>query len=121
MRALLAILLPTLFFACDDTVGPCTDENVPSVRVTVLDINGDIFENPQVVFSSEGMGGNIFCDEYGPGEYVCGWETAGAIHIQAWAEGYGSEASLITVEEDECHVITEEVTLTLLAEEFQPN
>ena len=44
---------------------------------------------------------------------ACGWEEAGDIRLIAGRVGMTSTTTVVTVEADECHVITEEVELVL--------
>ena len=102
-------------FACsdggdDDDPVVCTADFRPSVLVTVLD-GETVVVDATVEFSVDG-------DAQQPcanleGQYACGGEQAGGSLITA-TRGDQSGSVALRVAADECHVITEEVTLRLL-------
>jgi hypothetical protein len=49
----------------------------------------------------------------GGGLWQCGQEEAGTFVVTATAGGHTTESATVTVGTDECHVITEHVTLSL--------
>jgi hypothetical protein len=103
-------------FACadggDDGV-VCTDDFRPSVLVTVLD-GETVVDDAVVEFSVDGDAQQA-CDNLEEGRYACGGEQAGDFLITATRSDQSGSVAL-TVTEDECHVITEEVTVQLLVD-----
>jgi hypothetical protein len=105
-------------FACsdggddDDDGVLCTADFRPSVLVTVLD-GETVVDDATVGFSVDGDAEQP-CDNL-EGLYACGGEQAGDFLITA-TRGDQSGSLALTVTADECHVITEEVTLLLLPE-----
>lgn len=93
----------------------CTDQEVPSIEVTVTDsqgadvTTGDVVWNmaaeddlPEACFN---MGGNM---------WSCGYETEGELIVEISNAGpYEDYAQIVTVGADECHVITEQLDAVL--------
>jgi hypothetical protein len=96
----------------DDEGVLCTADFRPSVLVTVLD-GETVVDDALLEFSVDGDAQQA-CDNL-EGRYACGGEQAGDFVITA-TRGDQSGSVALTVAEDECHVITEEVTLRLLPE-----
>jgi hypothetical protein len=100
-------------FACsdggDDDGVVCTDDFRLSVLVTVLD-GETVVDDATVEFSVDGDAQQP-CDNL-EGQYACGGEQAGDFLITA-TRGDQSGSVALRVTEDECHVITEEVTLPI--------
>jgi hypothetical protein len=87
----------------------CTAEFRFSTLVTVL--NGETpVDDAAVEYSVDGSDPSA-CDAFGT-QYACGGEEAGDFLITA-TRGEQSGSVAVTVEEDECHVIPQEVTLRL--------
>jgi hypothetical protein len=123
--ALLALALAPLLSACG-YLGPrdCTDEARSSVVVSVVDASGAAVHDAVVRFSidggaeemaqcmpiSGGGGGTpIRCENW-----IAGWERGGNYTIKVESpDGTRRAEQQLTVTEDECHVKTEQVTLTL--------
>lgn len=85
---------------------------VASVNVELLTEDGGEPEEVELTWSVDG-GDAQPCESFSPGEWVCAWEVAGELTIHADAWGYGEVTERVTVEEDVCHVIPEQLTLTL--------
>ena len=116
------ILLAFTFFACaDDNNGgiSCTEEYVPGLIVTVKEAEtGEFLKEGVVVTATDGdytedldaisdMSSNF----YGV------WERQGSYILSVYKEGYAEYTSdVIEVSADQCHVITEEVTVELQPE-----
>jgi hypothetical protein len=98
--------------ACEDTTVGCDDMAVSSVSLTVEDADGNAITGANATYTVDG-GVPSACEEFGDGNYACGYEQAGEITVTASAAGYAEASATVTVEADECHVITEQVTLTL--------
>lgn len=119
MRSLpLALLLPLI--ACDlfDPPGvDCTMMAAASVGVTVTDEAGAPLGDAEVVYSADG-GAEQPCEDFGGGEWVCGWEVQGEVTVTARAEGYTEQSASVVValDADGCHVVQEFVDLALPAE-----
>lgn len=99
----------------------CTEEARSSVDVTVVDAMGMAQKDALVTFSVDGAadeeaecislsgGGAGPCDSW-----VAGYERSGSFTIKASsADGTKHAQKTVTVAADECHVITQIVTLTL--------
>jgi len=87
----------------------CTADFRFSTLVTVLD--GDTPVDDAVLEYSVDGGEARACEPIGS-QYACGGEEAGDFLITA-TRGEQTGSLAVTVEEDECHVITQEVTLGL--------
>mgnify|MGYP003384174169 CR=1 FL=1 len=100
--------------ACDEQA--CTTEIRPSVNVEISDEAGEPMD-AQVEYDIGD--GPVSCEQIGDiaGSYSCGEDFAGEIEILVSAEGYQDHSESLTLEADECHVITEDLAIQLLLEE----
>jgi len=91
----------------------CTTEVLTSVLLTVVDpINAPL---PGVTATYRVDGGATQSKACEPnGTCAIGEEVSGVFSITASKAGYVPSSVAITVRRDECHVITERLTLTLL-------
>ncbi len=94
----------------------CTDVEMPSVIATVVGSSGEALTGVSVSYTAVEADIDASCDGPGTdGEYVCGTEIPGTLHVTAVADGHAEET--VTVEvgvtEDECHVVTEAITFEL--------
>lgn len=94
---------------CEEPV--CTEIAMSSVTVQLLDPSGQPILGAQVQYSVEDALSDCF--EWDDGWYACGYEEEGDITVLASAEGYLDAEGSVFVEADECHVVTESLTLTL--------
>lgn len=94
----------------------CTGEVVPSARVAVQAEDGSPLVDSVVTYAANG-GEGVACEAGGDGTHLCGEEEAGELVIEASAFGFQSVSAVVQVAADECHVLTEEVTLTLTPNE----
>jgi hypothetical protein len=110
---MLLLLLPLT--ACPSLGGEtnCTTEARASVQLTVEDEAGSPIPDASLTWT-EPDGVPTTCENMSAGEYVCGWEAAGELTIEVTATGFDTQQFGVTVGEDECHVITEMVTVTLV-------
>lgn len=96
----------------------CTTEARSSVSITLLDESGaNHVESTGGVGISASYtvdGGESQVCEAVFDSVVCGWEQAGDFVIVVDAEGYVPEQREVTVEEDECHVISETLQINLV-------
>jgi hypothetical protein len=92
----------------------CTEIAVSSVQVTVTDTAGNLLDGATVTWSQDG-GAAQDCEAF-DGQYTCGYEVEGVIDVEASATGYLPGTGQATVTADECHVITESITIALEAE-----
>jgi hypothetical protein len=107
---LFALALPLA--ACELPVTNCTEEARPSVMVDVEDESGALITDAVVEVDA----GDGVEDCWGQaGEFACGTEQAGDLDILVSAEGFESQTVTVTVEADECHVLTEDLVVVLLA------
>lgn len=94
----------------------CTDEEVPSVLVFVVDLDGALIPDATVEYAprDELWTTPEPCEPMGGGSgFVCGHEMDGILDLWAEAPGYVSATAEVEVAADECHVITEEYTFEL--------
>jgi hypothetical protein len=93
----------------------CTEEARPSVLVTVEGAGGEALTGVAVSFDTPTGDGLRTCSDIGTGVWACGTELAGEIAVTAVADGHEAASETVTIEmtEDGCHVITEEITLSL--------
>ena len=102
---------------CDqDGQGPavCTDEAVTSVLLTLEDDGGGAVSDATVSYSVDGSA-TAPCDEGSQGTYFCGAEQLGCFRITVAADGFDPvDAEIVVDDSDECHVLTEELTLFLV-------
>ena len=93
----------------------CTEEALPSVLVTVTDSQGADVTTGDVSWNlADEDDLNEPCDWLGSNEWACGYETAGELRIDIENAGpYQPFSQLVTVTEDECHVITESMDAVL--------
>lgn len=93
----------------------CTEEIVPSIEVTVTDGQGQEVTSGDVMWNMAAeddlpepclqQGGNI---------WTCGEEVEGELIVEINNAGpYEAYAQLVTVDADECHVITEQLSAVL--------
>lgn len=103
--------------ACEVRGVGCDDMAVSSVTLDVENEAGERISGSTATYSVDG-GDPVACEALGGnGDFVCGWEVAGDLTITASAPGYEDASQTVTVEADECHVVTEHLTLTLAAAE----
>lgn len=93
----------------------CTTEVVPSVEVTVVGSTGEVLDGVVVRYWPEGATGDaVACDGPHPPEvWRCGDDQAGALVVEASADGHVTEQQTVVVEADVCHVITEHADFAL--------
>ncbi|MEN0065408.1 MAG: hypothetical protein AAGA48_24900 [Myxococcota bacterium] len=93
----------------------CTDIALPSIEVSVTDSKGTSIESADVVWNMAAeddlpepctsLGGNV---------WTCGEEVAGELVVEISNAGpYEAYREVVTVSEDECHVITESLSAVL--------
>jgi hypothetical protein len=93
----------------------CTEEIVPSVLVSVTDSAGQSISTADVVWNlADEDDLPEPCTYIAGNEWSCGQEVAGELRIDIDNAGpYEPFSALVTVEEDECHVITENLDAVL--------
>jgi len=116
MRLLIALLPCLLLSGCP--VVTCTTEARVSVQVTITDQAGNIVDGATVTYDSDD-GTGLPCDEGSAGTWACGYEVDGEITVHAEAPFLLPASDTVTVDSDECHVISESLTL-VLEEEMAP-
>lgn len=97
----------------------CADIAVPALSITVL--NADTREPvPATVTVTDGA----YVAELGPeessgGKYQAAYERAGVYDIEVQSDGYApARLEDVVVGEDDCHVITEEVVVSLVPDDI---
>jgi hypothetical protein len=119
MRILMPLLalLPAALSGCDaltcDRCGlDCPAIAIPSVALTVVDSGGNPVSDVEATWSAPGgLGGD--CEMVDEDDIICAWGVGGEVTITADALGYEAASTTVQVQEDECNVETEEVTLVL--------
>lgn len=114
MHKTMMCVIPMLVMGCDSVVEDisCTLDLRYSVTVSVEDDAGDPVTDATVTYSVDGET-PVACEQAMDGLYPCGPEIEGDITVSATADGLGTDEQTVTVSADECHVITESVTLIL--------
>lgn len=88
----------------------CTTEARASIQVSIID--GDVPGDAAVTYRNVDTDGTgVPCERVALGDYVCGWEEEGTFEVVATAESGDVASETVTVEGDECHVTTEQITL----------
>jgi len=90
----------------------CTDEVRPGVVVTVVGESDEVLEDVAVTWRLGEDGPEQPCGATDD-VWWCADEVAGDLTLTASAAGHTTVSEAVTVTEDACHVITEEVTLAL--------
>ena len=112
---LIAALFATCLGGCimDENPIGCTDIAVSSANVTVINELGDPVIGADVRFQTVDVAEQS-CEEFGQdGVYTCGFEVSGALMITIVAEGFEPAQASVEVGSDACHVITEQISVTL--------
>ena len=93
----------------------CSTIAMTSVRVTLEAADGSLEPSMAVAVEYAVDGGAFQACFNNPEtlDFVCGVEEPGSFVVRASAEGYASAEATAEVGSDECHVITEAVTLVL--------
>ena len=103
------LLLLPLLAACPAGVD-CDTSAAYSANVTVLDENGDAIDDADVAYA---VNGNVTDCDAVEGGWACGAEVAGEMTIIARKPGYFEATELLDIEQGECHVVAQDVTLQL--------
>ncbi|MFT5680110.1 MAG: hypothetical protein ACI8RZ_001015 [Myxococcota bacterium] len=115
MRTIITALTATIAVAgligCEKESG-CTDHLAWSVQLLLEDESGARVDGAVVSVTD----GTITedCEGY-EGVYACGAEMSGDLTISIQASGFSSEEIDVTIASDECHVLPEEITHTLMS------
>lgn len=115
---IVAAFLATGLAGCVPVATNCTDIAISSASIDIQDELGEPIADADVRFRTADMAEQS-CEEFAmPANYVCGFEVAGELIITIEAAGYEPTELTVTVEQDQCHVITEDrvVTLTPMAQ-----
>lgn len=92
----------------------CTDDLRYSLSITVVDADGAAVTDATGVYSVDG-GPQADCQGAFEGKVTCGAEGDGEISVTISAPGFEDHSFTEAVAADECHVINEEVEVTLTA------
>jgi hypothetical protein len=103
--------VPFQAFCSDDERITCTADARVSVLVSVFDVGGFAVTDAEVSYAANGARFQTW-DNLLHGLYSCGFETAGNFEVRA-AHGTASKAIFARVERDECHVITQAVSIAI--------
>lgn len=117
IAALAALSGAPLFAGCVDPA--CTTEARSSVDVSVVDATGAVQKDAKVTFSVDG-GADEPAECVGPSgggacdAWVAGFERTGSFTVKAEsADGTKQASQTVVVTADECHVVSQSMTLTL--------
>ncbi len=93
----------------------CTEEEVPSVIVTVVDDSGEaVTTDIEVAWNMDAEDDLPDpCFNVVDNEWACAGEVSGDLAIEVDATGYLHHREVVTVGFDECHVITEDILVEL--------
>jgi len=108
----------SVLFACEPKEEGiiCSTDIRSSALVTVIDQDGSPIDNAEVTYTVDGTEGT-FIDVWPNGQYVLGEEEAGDFVVDIYAEistddpccqEAGTATLEFTIEENECHVETQE-------------
>lgn len=109
--ALTATIAAIGLTGCEKDIA-CTDHLAWSVELSLIDEAGGPVEGATVSVTDGSITED--CYEY-EGTYTCGAELAGDLTISMEASGFSAEELDVTVEADECHVISQQITHTMMA------
>jgi hypothetical protein len=119
-RVALLLAVSAVLPACGQPDSLCTLEARPSVGVTVVDTRGNLLRDARVTYTRDGgpvQQAQCFSPSNGAGGCERWWtepEQPGLFVITATSvDGQRTVQQQVTVTEDECHVLTETVQLTL--------
>ena len=98
---------------CERIEYGCTDIMMWSIELSLEDEAGTPVADAVVSVTNGSVTED--CSTGSDGIYYCGGEMAGELTISMQASGFGSEELDVTVEADECHVIPESLTHTMMA------
>jgi hypothetical protein len=111
-RSLLTLLLAAPLAGCPLDPIACDTSAYTSVVVHVSEEGGGAVD-ATVTFSVDG-GEFADCMDNGDGAWACGWEQAGDITIRVEAASHTTFEETVTVEQGECHVVTQTVDAALV-------
>lgn len=112
------LTLMAVLFACEPKEEGilCTTDIRSSALVTVIDQDGSPIDNADVSYTVDGVEGT-FIETWSTGQYALGEEEAGDFIVDIFAEidtddpccqEVGTATLEFTIEENECHVETQE-------------
>tara|TARA_B100001093_G_scaffold425910_1_gene419584 strand:+ start:335 stop:700 length:366 start_codon:yes stop_codon:yes gene_type:complete len=121
MNGFLSVIILSSFWGCankeeDTAYIICTSEISFSVYVTFYNETGGVVDNAEPSVSVDG-GSAIACEEDSIGGHYCGEELEGEVTVSLVVDGYELVEETVTVEANDCHVITEIVDITLVPTE----
>ncbi len=109
MRVFL-LLLPLT--ACFERQYDCDNSSHVSVSVSLRASDGQVIQEPWVRYTLEGEDESSACDEV-HATWLCGYDEAGDILIEAGGHCLGEESQTVTVADAQCHVLEEDLELLL--------
>ena len=116
VRILALMFIVQLVGACGEGfIGPiCTLEARVSVVVTVIDQTNNRLEGATATWQVNGGPTQVqSCDQFGIGNCLLAYEVSGVFTFAVSKPGYTPASGTATVKRDECHVITEYMTVVL--------
>jgi hypothetical protein len=116
-QLLITPILALLAMGCNPEIEhACTDIGIASVQLTVEDAEGLAIPDATATYNLVGETPQD-CEGWDDGTFSCGFELQGTIELHVEAAGYTSADQTVVVAADECHVLTEVVTVTLIETE----
>lgn len=91
----------------------CTEELRTSVVVSLAGSEGEVLEGPEVWWELPGAGAPAQPCDRGEEAWSCGYEVSGTLRVTGTAAGHTSSTVDVEVGADECHVLTEYVSLVV--------
>lgn len=89
----------------------CTDIAFASLNVAVASADDSVPTGVSVRYSVDG-GDMEDCDG-ADGDWTCGWETAGEFIVEVTANDHELQTHALTIGEDECHIIPQQLSVVL--------
>lgn len=87
---------------------------IPSLRVSVVDDQGNVVEGVSVSYNYEGEGFESCGITDSENMLTCGGEGSGEFIVVAELLGYEAAEATVTVDADGCNVLTEDLELVLV-------
>jgi len=92
---------------------PCPDRTSVAVTVTVVDRTGGSVPGAAVTWQAADATDPVACEQREPRVFLCGRDIVGAVEIVASAPDMRTETRAVTVREDFCGMVPEELSVVL--------
>jgi hypothetical protein len=97
---------------CFERQYDCDAMAAASVEVTLASSSGELLEEIEVLYTGPGAMEQQACEPMGS-SWICGWEVAGEVLVEARALCHGDASATVDVPMGECHVQQQSVHLLL--------